>query len=104
MVTEKAVVQKRRFFTNTDVRSWKHKWRRYRWRKVKKLIKIKNNKFLYLNIHLYNNLICSINYFEANYNVLSAILVRKPLLSEILLNKKPVYMIPSTWHNLYFSY
>jgi hypothetical protein len=104
IISEKCVIQKKRFYTNNDIRSWKHKWRRYRWRKVKKLIKIKNDKMLYLNIHYYNNSICSINYFEVNYNVLSAILVRKPLLSEVLLNKNPIYTMPEVWRNLYFLY
>lgn len=79
------------------------KWRRFKWIKWRKLKKesFKNNliKFFWLSK---KNLI--INYVEINFKIFSAIILRKPLMGEILINNNNKMLSLNLLKKIYFIY
>lgn len=74
-------------------------WDRFKWKKYKKLIKKKINLsfFLRKNSFVYN-------YLEVNYCYLSFILLRIPMLGEVLFRSKKQLLTTSLFKKIYFLY
>lgn len=79
------------------------KWRRFKWIKWRKLKKnsFKNNiiKFFWRSK---KNLI--INYVEINFKIFSAIILRKPLIGEVLINNNNKMLSLNLLKKIYFIY
>ena len=74
-------------------------WRRFQWRNLKKKIQQNCINFFWVSK---KNLI--INYFETNYKISSAIMIRKPLIGETLINNNQKLLTLNLLKKIYFLY
>ena len=79
----------------------KRKWRRYMWKRWKR-IKGKNKFIRSIFFSLKKNYV--FNFIEINYRFFLAIVLRKPLLGEIIYKNKKQLLTRKILHKIYFLY
>lgn len=97
-------------FTNIDLHKnnykfflWQ-KWNRLQWRKWKYYLKCNIYNLPLQNFFWLSSKCSIINYIELNYKVFSAVILRYPLLGEIILNKNKKLLSVFILKKIYFMY
>jgi hypothetical protein len=80
-----------------------HKWRKHRWRTVRFRYRCKRYP-KYINLYLFSKQNVSFNYIQVNYKILTAIIIRHPLISEIIISDARPIARKKLFRQLYFLY
>jgi hypothetical protein len=90
---------------DTKPRFFPTKWRKFLWRKWRKRAKF--NKLIIKRMPLFRfskKIVVSLNYLEVNYKILTGIIIKKPLLGEILLGSSKKILSSTMLKKIYFLY
>jgi hypothetical protein len=95
--------QKNIFFKNTNKRKERLKWRKFRWKKAR-FIFWKIRRASNFNMYWVKKQNTTINYLEINYKIPAGILIKKPFLKELYLNRQKKILTNNILKKIYFMY
>lgn len=95
--------QKNILFKNTVKRKERLKWRKFRWKKARYIF-WKIRRASHFNMYWVKKQNTTINYLEINYKIPAGILIKKPFIKELYLNRQKKILTNNILKKIYFMY
>jgi len=99
------IVKKVPLFSKKSLRFFSKKWRYFKWKKWRRKARFNGKIVKVVSMFRFSKKIAlSLNYLELNYRILTGIVIRKPVLGEILISSSKKILSLSLLKKIYFLY
>ena len=105
-IIKKTIVLPLLYVSRINNRVWRHKWRKYKWRSHKKILKRRawQNGKKRRNAFWLSKTVLSVNYLEINYVIWACLILKLPTFGEVLISRSKKYLSSTMLKKIYFLF
>ena len=105
-IIKKTIVLPLLYVSRINNRVWRHKWRKYKWRSHKKVLKRRawQNGKKRRNAFWLSKTVLSVNYLEINYVIWACLILKLPTFGEVLISRSKKYLSSTMLKKIYFLF